>query len=102
MALDIVDVNPSAYLATVAHIGSSKNLVSIKGAYIADAKLRDLKKFAFGGSGDAGASIISPDGRFVAPDGQLACMEDVYPGVWDIQKNQRVVSTDDVCSRLFK
>jgi hypothetical protein len=102
VALDFVSMQPITYLATVARIGSSRNLVSINGAYIAGKKLGDLKGFAFGSSGDAGASIISPDGRYVAPDGQMDCTEDAYPGVWDIQRNRRVKAVGAACSALFK
>lgn len=102
VALDFVTTQPFSYLATVARIGSSRNLVTVNGAYVAGKKLSELKKFAFGGSGDAGTSIIAPSGRYVAPNGQMDCGESAYPGVWDIQKNQRVVATDDVCAALFK
>jgi hypothetical protein len=102
VALDFVSVQPFAYLATVARIGSRRNLVSMKGAYLAGQKLSDLKKYAFGGNADAGTSIISPNGRFVAPDGRIACTKDAYPGVWDIHRNQRVVTTSDACSALFR
>lgn len=102
VALDFVSTQPVAYLATVARVGSSRNLVSINGAYLAGKRIGDLRKFAFGSSGEAGASIISPDGRFVAPDGHIDCTEDAYPGVWDIQKNRRVKATDDACVAFFK
>jgi hypothetical protein len=102
VALDFVATQPFAYLATVARLGSSRNLVSISGAYVASKKLSDLKKFSFGGSGDAGTSIISSSGRFVAPNGQIDCKGDAYPGVWDIRRNRRVVTTDDACAALFK
>lgn len=102
IALDFVSTRPFSYLAIIARIGSSKNLVSINGAYVSGRKLNDLQKFAFGGSGEAGTSIISPSGRFVAPNGQVECTDDAYPGVWDIQKNRRVIATDDACAALFK
>jgi hypothetical protein len=102
VALDFVSVRPMVYLATVAHMGSSKNLVSIHGAYPSGTRPSELTKFAFGGSGNAGTSIISPDGRFVAPDGQIDCTDDAYPGVWDIQRNRRVKNSDDNCAGLFK
>jgi hypothetical protein len=102
VALDFVSTRPTTYLATVARVGSTRNLVSINGAYLADKRLDDLKGFAFGGNGGAGTSVISPDGRFVAPDGQVDCAEDAYPGVWDIQGNRRVKTTDDACAALFK
>jgi hypothetical protein len=102
VALDFISTQPVAYLATVARVGSSRNLVSINGAYLAGKRIGDLRKSAFGSSGEAGASIISPDGRFVAPDGHIDCTEDAYPGVWDIQKNRRVKTTDDACVAFFK
>ena len=102
VALDFVSAQPFTYLATVARIGSSRNLVSVKGAYVAGRKLSELKKSAFGGSGDAGTAIISPDGRYVAPAGQMDCSQGAYPGVWDVQGNRRVVATDDACAALFK
>jgi hypothetical protein len=102
VALDFVSAQPFTYLATVAHIGTSRNLVSVNGAYVAGRKLSELRKSAFGGSGDAGTAIISPDGRYVAPTGQMDCSQDAYPGVWDVQGNRRVVATDDACAALFK
>ena len=102
VALDFVSVQPFTYLATVAHIGTSRNLVSVKGAYVAGRKLSELRKSAFGGSGEAGIAIISPDGRYVAPTGQMDCSQDAYPGVWDVQGDRRVIATDDACAALFK
>lgn len=102
VALDFVSVQPFTYLATVAHIGTTRNLVSLKGAYVAGRKLSELQKSAFGGSGEAGTAIISPDGRYVAPTGQMDCSEDAYPGVWDVNGNRRVVVSDDACAALFK
>lgn len=102
VALDFVSAQPFTYLATVARIGTSRNLVTLKGAYVADRKLGELRKSAFGGSGEAGTAIISPDGRYVAPTGQMDCSQGAYPGVWDIQGNRRVVATDDACAALFK
>ncbi|CAG4893520.1 hypothetical protein [Paraburkholderia gardini] len=102
VALDFVGARPFIYLATVARIGTSRNLVSVKGAYVAGRKLSDLRKSAFGGSGEAGTAIISPNGRYVAPSGQMDCSEYAYPGVWDVQDNRRIVATDTACAALFK
>lgn len=102
VALDFVGVQPFTYLATVARIGTSRNLVSVKGAYAAGRKLSELRKSAFGGSGEAGTAIISPDGRYVAPTGQMDCSQGAYPGVWDVNSNRRVVVTGDACAALFK
>jgi len=102
VALDFVSAQPFTYLATVARIGSSRNLVSVRGAYVAGRKLSELKKSAFGCSGEAGTAILSPTGRYVAPTGQIDCSQDAQPGVWDIPGNRRVVATDDACAALFK
>jgi hypothetical protein len=102
VALDFVSAQPFTYLATVARIGSSRNLVSIEGAYVAGRKLSELRKSAFGGSGEAGTAIVSLNGRYVAPTGQMDCSQGAYPGVWDIQGNRRVIATDDACAALFK
>jgi len=102
VALDFVSTQPFLYLATVARVGSSKNLVSIRGAYITGMRPRELRRFAFGGSGDAGMSIISPDGKFVAPDGKIDCTDGAYPGVWSVEGNRRVLTSDDACSALFQ
>lgn len=102
VALDFVSVRPFTYLATVARIGTSRNLVSLRGAYIPGRRLSDLREHAFGGSGEAGTAIISPNGRYVAPSGEMDCSQDAYPGVWDVPGNRRVVATDDACAALFK
>jgi hypothetical protein len=101
VALDFVNVQPFLYLATVAHIGSSKNLVTLDGSYVRGRSLSKLKRHAFGGSGDAGTAIISPDGRFVAPAGQIDCRSDAAPGVWDVEKNKRMVTDREACAALF-
>ncbi|HHL4083003.1 hypothetical protein [Burkholderia sola] len=102
VALDFVDVRPFSYLATVARVGTSKNIVSLKGAYISGKKISELRGTAFNSGGEAGASIISPDGRYVAPTGEVDCSKTSYPGVWDIKNNRRVVVEDDVCTALFE
>lgn len=101
VSLDFVNVQPFLYLATVSHLHSSKNLVTLNGSYVRKRKLPQLRKHAFGGTDEAGSSIISPDGRFVAPTGEMNCRDDAYPGVWDIAKNKRVTTDDNSCSALF-
>jgi hypothetical protein len=100
-SLDFVSVQPFLYLAIVAHIGSSRNLVTLNGAYVDGRSLPELQRHAFGGSGDAGTAIISPDGKFVAPSGQVDCDADAAPGVWDIEKSRRVITAKESCSALF-
>jgi hypothetical protein len=103
VSLDFVSANPLSYLATVAHIGTSRNLVSIPGTYIAGKKLSDLRRDAFSISGNdvIGTAIISPSGNFVSPDGTINCSEDAYPGVWDIAHNKRVITDRTSCEHLF-
>jgi hypothetical protein len=101
VSLDFVNVQPFLYLATVAHLNSSKNLVTLSGAYVPGSKLSVLKRHAFGGSGEAGSSLISPDGRFVAASGRMICTDEAYPGVWDIENNRRVITDDESCNALF-
>ncbi|WP_244787184.1 hypothetical protein [Cupriavidus pauculus] len=101
VALDFVTVQPVMYLATVAHIGTKKNLVSMKGAYIPGKKASRSAQNAFVSDGAAGSSIISPDGRYVAPNGKVRCGEDAYPGVWDIVENKRIIVDGESCSALF-
>ncbi|VWB50053.1 hypothetical protein [Burkholderia lata] len=102
VALDFVSVRPFLYLATVARVGTSKNLVSVKGAYVVGRRISELKKGAFDSDGKAGASIISPDGRYVTPTREVDCSPTSYPGVWDIKNNRRVVTVGDACAELFK
>ncbi|MEM5405430.1 hypothetical protein [Paraburkholderia unamae] len=102
VSLDFVSTQPMTYLATVARIGSKNNLVNLDGAYIAAKSINQLKKTAFSASGDAGSSTISPDGRYVAPSGQIDCSKEAYPGVWDIANNKRVFVEPEACNDLFK
>lgn len=101
VSLDFVTVQPYTWLATVARIGSTRNLVSLNGAYKVGKSLKQLQKHSFGGSGDAGTSLISPSGRYVSPSGEMTCAEDSYPGVWDIETNKRVTMDESSCSALF-
>jgi len=101
VALDFVSLQPLMYLATVAHIGTNKNLVSMKGAYIPGERASRSAENAFVSDGAAGSSIISPDGRYVAPNGKIRCGRDAYPGVWDIVENKRIIVDDESCSALF-
>jgi hypothetical protein len=101
VALDFVSTRPFLYLATVAHIGSKKNLLTVDGSYIRGRNVSALKVHAFSASGEPGSAAISPDGRFVAPNSQILCTADAQPGVWDVLRNRRVVTNDDACVALF-
>ncbi|WP_143134463.1 hypothetical protein [Burkholderia ubonensis] len=101
VVLDFVNTWPFIYLATVAHVGSSKNIVMLNGACISGKPLSWPRMRAFNASGEAGASLIFPDGRYVAPDGAVSCTDDAFPGVWDIENNKKVVLNENSCSALF-
>lgn len=101
ISIDFATVRPITYLATVAHLNSSRNLVTVNGAYVPRRKLSELQKYAFLSTGGAGSAIISLDGRYVAPAAQMDCSKDASPGVWDIERNQRVVTDDKSCASLF-
>ncbi|SAL28279.1 hypothetical protein AWB71_01665 [Caballeronia peredens] len=101
VTVDFVTVQPFTWLATVAHLGSSSNLVTLPGAYLRGKSIEELRRHSFGGSGKAGSSAISPDGQYVAASGEINCREDAYPGVWDINHNKRVVTDNQHCLRLF-
>lgn len=102
VSVDFVSVKPFTYLATVARLNSSRNMVTLDGAYVSGKKLSELQRYSFGSSGDAGSAVISPDGRYVAPSGKINCGPYGSPGVWDIAKNKRVITDDDSCSALFE
>jgi|GEM_PF-2337839 len=102
ISLDFVSVRPFLYLATVARIGTTKNLVSIAGSYSPNKRMSELTKHAFQNDGIAGSSIISPSGDYVAPSGSIDCDPQAFPGVWDVKHNKRVFATPEVCSELFR
>lgn len=101
VSLDYVSVRPLSYLATVARLDSTRNLVNLDGAYVPGRTLAEMQQHSFGSSGGAGSAAISPDGRYVAAAGRINCGRYGSPGVWDIEKNRRVMTDDDSCARLF-
>jgi hypothetical protein len=101
VALDLSSVRPLSWLAVVARIGSVKNMVTLPGAYIPGRSRSILKRQAFTSTGDERMAIISPDGKYVSPSGAMSCDQHAYPGVWDIQKNRRVITDDASCAQLF-
>lgn len=98
-------------VATVAKIGSTKNLVSLPGALVPGASEADLLNHAFS---CPRSSFISPDGRYVALE-KIDCSENGragnpdswddpssrggdpysdparFTGVWDVKENKRVL-----------
>lgn len=110
MALLAVSTQPMSFVATVARVGSDMNLMSLPGAYVNGTSMEALTESAFAYSGDEPRPKISPDGRYATPDGSIDCTENAYPGVWDLQRNKRVVfsetepgdgSSSSLCMALF-
>lgn len=105
----LVDVQPASYLAVVAHLGSTTNLVSLPGAYIDTLRISALRENAFFYDEEAGPfPLISRDGRYVAVDGNPDCSAQAKLGVWDIHENKKVVlngersAVEAECSGLFE
>ncbi|WP_244817627.1 hypothetical protein [Caballeronia sp. Lep1P3] len=102
VSLDFVSVQPFTWLATIARIGTTKNLLSLHGVFQKGKALRELRKYSFDSIGEAGASVISVDGDFVAPNGKISCRVDSYPGVWDLKRKKRVIADEAFCARIFQ
>ena len=88
LALDIVSARPTSFLATVARWNSRINMINLPGAYISGVPLKVLHRNGFP---YYQKPRISPDGRYVSPNGNLGCGLDDYPGVWDIRKKIKIV-----------
>ncbi|MFL9877152.1 hypothetical protein PQR63_02065 [Herbaspirillum rhizosphaerae] len=88
LALDFVSTRPLTYLATIAKLGSRKNLIKLPGAYIEGASLKALQKNSFSYTRQP---RISRNGRYVSPDGEMNCRDDSYPGVWDLKMKKKVL-----------
>lgn len=101
VSLDLIASPPLRYLATVARLGASRNRISLNGSYKGRVESSRLRKYGFSSIGHAGASIISVDGKYVAPNGVVDCSDAAYPGVWDIQRNRRVKVDEKSCADLF-
>lgn len=110
VALDFVSTQPLLYAATVAKIGSTKNLVTLPGAYVESWPLKKLQQHGFQEGPEYKLPRISLDGRYVAVSGEVRCDENAFPGVWDLERNRKVVlgrgkytkpERDAECKRLF-
>ena len=100
VALSPVSTQPMSFIATVAKLGSERNLVALPGAYIAGQSAARQSKQAFSYDDANGPyAKISWNGRYVSVDGVIDCSPDSYPGVWDIVARKRVVIVDDAVSR---
>ena len=110
VALDFVSTQPLLYAATVAKIGSTRNLVTLPGAYVQSWPLKKLQRHGFQEGPEYRLPRISLDGRYVAVSGEVRCDEDAFPGVWEVERNRKVVlgrkkyseaERDAECKRLF-
>lgn len=96
LSIDSISTTPLSFLATIARIGTSRNLVDIPGAYVPSMPLEQLQKYGFAYDDSRAKGRLSADGRFASPNGEMDCGPDSYPGVWDISANRKVVAPPDV------
>lgn len=96
LSIDVISTPPLRFLATVARIGTSRNLVDLPGSYVGSMPLEQLQRYGFAYEASFTKGRISADGRFVSPSGVMDCGLHGYPGVWDISANRRVVAPADV------
>ena len=107
ISLIFVAVQPLSYVAYIGKLGVDKNLVNLPGTFGKNKKIQKMQQEAFPYSDDfAYRPKISPNGRYATPDGDVDCSPQSYPGVWDIEKNKKVIfsqtSTSAVeCEALF-
>lgn len=100
LALDIVNSTPETYIATVGHLGSTRPIADFPGMYSVAKGKSGVEKESFSYN-ESSPGRISPDGRYVSADGSMLCGDDSYPGVWDLERKQKIVR-DDRCESLFK
>ncbi|SOY60902.1 hypothetical protein CBM2586_A120079 [Cupriavidus phytorum] len=85
LTVDVVSASPLSFLVTVARIGSSRNIMNIPGAYHSTLPLTKLQEYGFSYDESRARGKVSPDGNYVAPNGEIDCSAHAYPGVWDIK-----------------
>ncbi len=87
LAVVLEDVRSQRYTAVVAHFGSSKNLIKAVG-FTTNQMVDSYSSFPLDDAGYGGK--ISLNGKYIFPD-ELDCTEEVFPGVWDIENNKKVI-----------
>lgn len=104
MSLEVVGTSPLSFVAIVAKLGSTKNIVSLPGARTLRKNMNVLKEQAFPYD-ETKSGILAKDGRHASPAGVPDCSPNAYPGVWNLKMNKRVVLTGDdadrQCRELF-
>lgn len=100
-----VSMQPLSYLAVVARLGSTKNLISLPGAYVDAKPTAELQDAAFFYDEQTGPfPLVSKNGRYVAISGSPDCSADSIPGVWDMRSKRKVVTAASFagdCMKLF-
>jgi hypothetical protein len=99
LSVAVANSSPLTYTALVAKLGSREPVASFPGMYSAAKSSSDVLKESFTYV-DSRPGRISPDGRYVSVDGSMRCTPEVYPGVWDLKRKQKVVR-ENGCESLF-
>lgn len=102
LSVGYVTLNPTSYLATVAKLGSTNNLIRLPGSYLGGSEKTAYSEFD---QLDPKAKI-SLDGRYVSPSDIVSCGG--HPGVWDLKTKRAVTfpnasqsERQDQCEALF-
>ncbi len=102
LSVGYVTLNPTSYLATIAKLGSTKNLIRLPGSY---ANANEKTAYYEFDQLDPKAKI-SIDGRYVSPSDVVSCGGN--PGVWDLKTKRAVTFPDashsenqELCNALF-
>ena len=83
ISLSPVSTGPMSFVATVAKLGSQRNLVSLPGSYVPGESVQLQLRRAFSYDDANGPyAKISLNGRYVSVSGVVDCAPDAYPGVW--------------------
>ena len=92
ISLLFVATRPMSYVAYIGKIGNRKNLVNLPGSYSERKNIAKMQQEAFNYSDEfLFRPKISSNGRYVDPAGDLDCSPQSHPGVWDIEKNKKVI-----------
>lgn len=99
LSVAVVNASPLTYTALVAKLGSREPVANFPGMYNSEKSSSRVLKESFTYL-DSRPGRISPDGRYVSVDGSMRCTAEVYPGVWDLKRKQKVVR-ENGCESLF-
>lgn len=78
------------WAAIIASFGNETNLIKEPG-FFNETESPKVGQLGFLIDSKTGSGMISPDGKYVAPDGLDCVDDDTFPGTWDIEKKKRVV-----------